>query len=434
MSAGDRSWDHRTVMTRHRRAHRPSSPDRLMRSSDDRIIGGVCGGLGAHLGVDPMVVRLAMVVLTLADGVGILVYLVAWLRLPEAPAGVPIPQRVHQPTAERAIAFGMITLGVLLLVRQVGLLLPGGLVWSVAICAAGFSLVWARTSDEGRERWMDLARSRPGAPIDPARRSRVVVVRAIAGGALLVLGLVFLFATGGLLSVVGKLGLAMVATGVGVALLLGPWIVRLWRDLDGERRQRIRSEERSEMAAHLHDSVLQTLTLIQRHADSPARARMLARRQERELRAWLFDERAPVEGRPEQLVPALEAVVTEIEDRYVVEVALVVVGDCPLDRPVEGLVAAVREAAQNAARHAGVQEVSVYVEVEPEKVTAFVRDRGKGFELSKVEPGRLGVRESIIGRMARHGGKGEVHSRPGEGTEVVVEVARPRAAPRVEAG
>ena len=239
------------------------------------------------------------------------------------------------------------------------------------------------------------------------------------------IGLVFLFASGGLLSFVGKTGLAMVATGVGVAILLGPWIVRLWRDLDGERRGRIRSEERSDMAAHLHDSVLQTLTLIQRHADTPARARMLARRQERELRAWLFDERAPVEGRPDHLVPALESVVTEVEDRHVVEVDLVVVGgDCPLDRALEGLVAALREAAHNAARHAGVQEVSVYVEVEPEKVTAFVRDRGKGFDLSKVEAGRLGVRESIVGRMARHGGRAEVHSTPGDGTEVVLEVAR----------
>jgi signal transduction histidine kinase len=379
-----------------------------------------------------MVVRLAVVVLTFANGVGVLFYLVAWAALPEAGPGMAIPRARQQPTAERAVAFGLITLGLLLLVLQIGLLLPAGLVWSVAICAAGFSLVWARTSDEGRERWMGLARGRSSAPVDSMRNGRVVVARALAGGSLLVLGLAFLLASGGLLKFVGQVGLAMVATGVGVVLLLGPWMVRLWRERDGERRQRIRSEERSDMAAHLHDSVLQTLTLIQRHADTPARARMLARRQERELRAWLFDERAPLEGRPDRLVPALEAVVTEVEDRDVVEVALVVVGDCPLDRPLEGLVAAVREAAHNAARHSGAPEVSVYVEVEPDKVTAFVRDRGKGFELAKVEPGRLGVRESIIGRMARHGGRAEVHSRPGEGTEIMVEVARARSGPRTE--
>jgi signal transduction histidine kinase len=292
--------------------------------------------------------------------------------------------------------------------------------------------VWARTDDEDRARWRGFARGVAGGPVEAAQAGRVVIVRALIGGVLLVLGLALLFASGGVLSVVGQLGLAVLATGVGVGLLLGPWIVRLWRQLSVERRERIRSEERSEMAAHLHDSVLQTLTLIQRHADAPARARMLARRQERELRAWLFDERPPVEGAPSSLLAALEGVVTEVEDQHEVEVDLVVVGDCPLDRRLEALVAAVREAASNAARHAGVEEVAVYVEVERERVTAYVRDRGQGFDLDAVEPGRLGVRESIVGRMARHGGKAEVHSTIGEGTEVVLEVARAKGAVRVE--
>jgi signal transduction histidine kinase len=403
----------------------------LRRSTDDRMVAGVCGGLGAFLGVDPMVVRLAVVVLTLANGVGALVYLAAWLFVPETGQRPVISRPAPRQTSDRAIAFGLITLGVLLLVRQLGLLLPPGLVWSVAVCSVGFALVWARTSDEGRARWLGLARTGATTPAgdhgeseDTAadRRSRIVVLRATVGGALLVVGLALLFASGGFLSVVGQLGLAVVATGVGVALLLGPWIVRLWRDLDKERRQRIRSEERSEMAAHLHDSVLQTLTLIQRHADAPARARMLARRQERELRAWLFDERAPADGAPTTLVAALEGVVTEVEDHHEVEVDLVVVGDCRIDRRVEALVGAVREAAHNAARHSGAEEVSVYVEVEGEKVTAYVRDRGTGFDPDAVAPGRLGVSGSIVGRMARAGGTAEVHSTPGEGTEVVVEI------------
>ena len=201
--------------------------------------------------------------------------------------------------------------------------------------------------------------------------------------------------------------------------------MRLWRDLGVERRERIRSEERSEIAAHLHDSVLQTLALIQR-ADAPGRARTLARRQERELRAWLFDERPPdaTVGSPTSIGTALERVVTDVEDAHDVEVDLVVVGECPMEPRLDALVAAVREAAHNAARHAGVAEVSVYVEVEPHRVTAYVRDRGKGFELDAVEPGRVGVRESIIGRMARHGGRAEVHTAPGEGTEVVLEIGR----------
>ncbi|HJR25228.1 MAG TPA: PspC domain-containing protein [Acidimicrobiales bacterium] len=399
----------------------------LTRSSEDRFLGGVCGGLGQQLGVDPTVVRLAVALMTLANGVGFLLYAVAWAVLPEPTPGRPAPPRVR-PTAERAAGFGAITLGVILLMAQIGLVLPEPLVWSIASTAVGFALVWARTSDEERGRWLGLARGRSGAPVDTVSGGRALVLRAIVGGALVVVGLAFLFASGGWLSALGQLGLAVVATGVGVALLLGPWIVRLWREREDERRGRIRSEERSEMAAHLHDSVLQTLTLIQRHADQPARARMLARRQERELRAWLFDERAPAEGRPDSLVAALEGVVTEVEDRHVVEVDLVVVGECPLDRRVEGLVAALREAAHNAARHGGVQEVSVYVEVEGDKLTAFVRDRGKGFDLDEVEPGRLGVRESIIGRMARLGGRAEVHSSKGEGTEVVLEVPLAREA------
>jgi signal transduction histidine kinase/phage shock protein PspC (stress-responsive transcriptional regulator) len=413
----------RTLLRDVRTAERP----------DERLAGGVCEGLGRHLGVDPMVLRLAFVVLGLANGVGVVLYGLLWSLLPnegDGPVGA-VPRPPVRPTADRAFGVGLITLGGTLLVASFGLVVPPGLVWSVAMSAVGFSLVWARTSDEGRARWMGRTRGRTSAPIDSVPRGRVLVLRAVAGGVLLVVGLAVLFASGGLLSLVGQLGLAVVATGVGVALLLGPWMVRLWREREHERRQRIRSEERSEMAAHLHDSVLQTLTLIQRHADeAPGRARMLARRQERELRAWLFDDRAPVDGRPDRLLGALESVVTEVEDRHEVEVDLVVVGDAELDRRLEGLVAAVREATNNAARHAGVEEVSVYVEVEADRVTAYVRDRGKGFDLSAVEPGRLGVSESIIGRMARHGGRAEVHSTPGEGTEVVVEVARPGAESR----
>jgi signal transduction histidine kinase len=305
---------------------------------------------------------------------------------------------------ERKAGLGLLTLGTLLLFGQAGLLLPAGVVWSVALSAIGFGLVWTRTDEEAR--------------------TRGLLLRAAGGGVLLVTGLGLLFASGGVLSTIGGLGLAVLATGVGVTLLLGPWIVRLLRDLGTERRERIRSEERSEIAAHLHDSVLQTLALIQR-ADAPGRARTLARRQERELRAWLFDERPPDgEGTPAALDVALEQVVTDVEDRHDVEVDLVVVGECAMEPRLEALVAAVREAAHNAARHALVTEVSVYVEVEPDRVTAYVRDRGKGFDLDAVEPGRVGVRESIIGRMARHGGRAEVHTAPGEGTEVVLEIGR----------
>jgi signal transduction histidine kinase/phage shock protein PspC (stress-responsive transcriptional regulator) len=378
-------------------------PERLARSSDDRVVGGVCGGLGASLGVDPTVLRLALTVLTLANGGGAALYLLAVGLLPRQPVPtVGAPER--EPTAERAAGVGLVTLGALLLFGHLGLLLPAGIVWPSALSALGFALVWART--------------------DEAHRTRGLLARALGGGILLVVGLGLLFASGGVLSQIGELGVAVLATGLGVSLLLGPWIMRLLRDLSVERRERIRSEERSEIAAHLHDSVLQTLALIQR-ADAPGRAKTLARRQERELRAWLYDERPPDgEGAPATLGAALERVVTDVEDTHDVEVDLVAVGDCPMEPRLDALVAALREAAHNAARHSGAGEVSVYVEVEPERVEAYVRDRGKGFDLDSVEPGRLGVRESIVGRMARHGGKADVHSTLGEGTEVSLEIAR----------
>ena len=394
------------MVSRHRAQidRRLRVPRGLRRSVDDRVVAGVCGGLGAGLGVDATVLRLAVVVLALANGAGVVVYLVALALLP-----APLPpgssaDPALEPTAERAIGVGLLTLGALLVFGRLGLLLPAPVVWAAALAALGFSLVWART--------------------DQPDRTRSLFVRAVGGGLLLVVGLALLFASGGVLSTIGQLGLAVLATGVGVALLLGPWIARLLRELSVERRERIRSEERSEIAAHLHDSVLQTLALIQR-ADGPGRAKTLARRQERELRAWLFDEQAPApDAASMTLAGALQRLVTDVEDRHDVEVDLVTVGDCAIEPRLDAFVAALREAALNAARHAGVEEVSIYVEVGPDRVEGFVRDRGRGFDLAAVEAGRLGIRESIVGRMTRHGGTAEVHSAPGEGTEVALQIGR----------
>ena len=409
MSRRSGPWDHRTTMakpqaTRFRLDERAFRvPRGLVRAGDNRMVAGVAGGTGRYLGVDPMAVRLALVALTFANGIGVVLYLAGWAVLPDEDASAPPPPG-RPVTTERTVGLGLLTLGTVLLLGRAGLALPPGVVWAVVLSAVGFGLVWSQTDEEDR--------------------TRGLLWRAAGGGILLVVGLGALFASGGVLSTIGAVGLVVLATGLGVALLLGPWILRLWRDLATERRERIRSEERSEIAAHLHDSVLQTLALIQR-ADAPGRARTLARRQERELRAWLFDERAPDgDGEVATLAAALERVVTDVEDRHDVAVDLVLVGDCPMDGKLEALLAAVREAAHNAARHAEVPEVSVYVEVEPQRVTAFVRDRGKGFDVAAIEPGRVGVRESIIGRMTRHGGKAEVHTAPGDGTEVVLEVPR----------
>jgi signal transduction histidine kinase len=206
---------------------------------------------------------------------------------------------------------------------------------------------------------------------------------------------------------------------------LGPWIRRLRADLSEERRERIRSEERAEVAAHLHDSVLQTLALIQRNADRPRQLALLARRQERELRSWLYGDRlAMANGHNGTLAAAVDAMVAEVEELHGIEVEVVTVGECAVDARVESLLQAAREAAVNAAKHAGVETVSLYVEAEPDRLSAFVRDRGRGFDTALVSEDRRGIAESIRQRMARNGGSAVITSMPGEGTEVALELKR----------
>lgn len=217
----------------------------------------------------------------------------------------------------------------------------------------------------------------------------------------------------------------------GVALTLAPWLIRLSGDLAYERRERIREQERAEIASHLHDSVLQTLTIIQRQANDPRRVAALARRQERELRSWLYGDDAT--GRsPSDAVTLgamVHAVTDEIEATYEVRVEVVRVGDAQLDDRVTALVAATREALTNAAKHAGVTTVDVYVEVGKDAVEVFVRDRGLGFVLTEVAPDRRGIAESILGRMERVGGSARVTSRPGFGTEVHLRLPGPPTTP-----
>jgi signal transduction histidine kinase len=220
--------------------------------------------------------------------------------------------------------------------------------------------------------------------------------------------------------------LAVLATLAGVAVLTVPWWVRLVRDLGEERRERIRESERAEIAAHLHDSVLQTLALIQRQSDSPREVLRLARGQERELRTWLYGARGYRRGgAPDDptlgagLTEALATAAAEVEDTYALTVRPVVVGgDRLLDDGLRALVLAAREAMVNAAKHAGVDEVSVFVEVEPDEVNVFVRDRGAGFDPGAVPDDRHGLADSVRGRMERHGGTVRLRTRPGEGTEV----------------
>jgi phage shock protein PspC (stress-responsive transcriptional regulator)/signal transduction histidine kinase len=418
-----------------------SLPEGLARDRDDRIVAGVCAGIARWLGVDPTVVRILAVLLTFANGVGLLAYLVAYLVLPEEaevlPPGAEGPtalaagaaegggtkSRGGEPTSQRqnvehAIALACITLGVLLLVKWVSPWFPDHVVWPATVIAGGLGLVWSRAGETDRARWRDTVSRLPGNPLDMLT-GRGVWLRLHFGAFLLIAGIGWFIAANSTFAGLGQIGMAILATTLGLALLLGPWIGGLVGQLRDERRERIRSEERADMAAHLHDSVLQTLALIQRHAESPQQTRSLARRQERELRGWLYDARTPGDA-PATLAAALDRLSDDIESDHAVVVDVVVVGDLPYDEQLDALVAALREAAVNAAKHSGEAEVSVYVEAVDGEVEAFVRDRGKGFERSTVDGDRRGIADSIIGRMARHGGSAKVRSTPGEGTEVVL--------------
>jgi signal transduction histidine kinase/phage shock protein PspC (stress-responsive transcriptional regulator) len=418
-------------------------PPGLARLPDDRVVAGVCAGVARWLGVDPLVVRLATVILTLANGVGAVAYVVAWLVLPEAtdgagPGGAPpgdaggrggIGSRGAgldgRRSAELAVAICCITLGTLVLVRWAVPYFPDQLVWPAAIAAVGAGIVLTRASEADRARWAEAFARFPGNPVEVLRGGRAMWLRLVVGTALLVSGFGLFLVTNEAFSAIGQVGTAILATALGLAVVFAPWIVRLARQVGDERRERIRTEERAEMAAHLHDSVLQTLALIQRHADEPDASRSLARRQERELRAWLYDERSRAEANGgETLSLALDRMTDEVEaDHRGVTVNVVLVGDCPVDPGVDALAKAVREAVVNAAKHSGAPEVSVYAEVADGRVEAFVRDRGRGFDPASVDGDRQGIAQSIVRRMDRHGGEAHVASAPGDGTEVMVAVA-----------
>jgi signal transduction histidine kinase/phage shock protein PspC (stress-responsive transcriptional regulator) len=384
------------------------------------MVAGVAGGLAVRIGVEPVLVRLAFLVLGLAAGAGLVLYGVLWALVPEGE--VRPPTISQQARTEHAAAVGLITVGVLLFVQlAVPGLFPGGLVWPATVAAVGLGITWERTGEAERTRWRGLAARLPANPVD-ALTGRAMAVRAAVGIVLVLVGVGSFLASSRSFDALGQVAITMVVTAAGVALLLGPWILRLARQLGIERRERIRSEERAEVAAHLHDSVLQTLSLIQRTAGSPHETVSLARRQERELRAWLYGDRNPASS---TLGAALDELVSEVESLHEVTVEVVTVGDAELDEPLRALVAAIREAVVNAARHSGTSEVAVYVELDPDATTAYVRDRGIGFDLGAVPDDRRGIADSIVGRLERNGGHAEVRTAPGAGTEVVLSVAGP---------
>ncbi|MGH3853048.1 MAG: PspC domain-containing protein [Pseudonocardiaceae bacterium] len=407
--------------------HRPptrsvAGPPRLRRHRRERVIAGVSSGIAEHLGVPVLWVRVLLVALAGLGGAGLVAYALLWMFVPATDAGVRSPDTARD--RQQAVGLVVLAVGLALGGAALGTAWGGWVTGPLGVALVGAGVVWREADASQRTRWRSGAGLFFGA-------GKVALLRVLAGIALVTSGIVvFLFNQGDLGQVRFAL-LAAAATLVGVAVLTVPWWLRLMRALGEERRARIRTEERAEIAAHLHDSVLQTLALIQQQSDSAREVRRLARGQERELRSWLYGPQGyglTTHASPGVAAAAfaatLHAVAGEVEDTYAVSMQVVVVGDCVLEDPLPALVQASREAMVNAAKHAEIAEVSVYAEVEPGQVHVFVRDRGAGFDPAAVGADRHGLADSIRGRMQRHGGTVTLRTAPGEGTEVQLALAR----------
>ncbi|MGB0120324.1 MAG: PspC domain-containing protein [Solirubrobacterales bacterium] len=422
---------------------------KLKRSADAALLGGVCAGIGDRLDVDPALVRVAWICGTLiTGGLGTIVYGVLWLIIPAAPRARRTAGDGDETSRHAWLigaGFGVVALGLLFVFREVGLWWSDALVWPAVLGAAGAGLLWrqfsgsseseaeggldgtpetrswAASSDSnhptstttptgsGSENARQRGQNRPRRGFGP--------YRGVFGLALVIGAAVLFLYINGAFDRAGNAALLALTVIVVLALVLAPLWARLGRNLGQERAERIRSQERAEVAAHLHDSVLQTLALMQKKSDDPRQVSTLARRQERELRDWLSG-KTGTEAET-SLASALEAAAADVEERHGVPIDAVTVGDRPMEERGGALVAASREAMTNAVRYAGdAGTVRLYAEITDAETKVFVRDRGQGFDLESVPEDRRGVRDSILGRMERNGGSAEVRSSAGEGTEI----------------
>lgn len=421
----------------------PDAPDeppvrKLYRSAEGRMLGGVARGLAGHLGLPVSWVRVAFVAFFMVEGLGALLYAAFWFVVPLGVGGVDAPRGqaepatgvetgtdgrrrvfVRKPDKGQLVALLAMVIGMAVFVDNLQLgRRANAYLWPTLLIGAGVALVWRQADNARRSHWAAVT-----------RRKRVLpIVRGAAGVLLVGVGVSGIVVMQGSARHLGAVLQASLAVLVGIALLAGPYLVRMTQDLSEERLMRIRAQERAEVAAHVHDSVLHTLTLIQRNAELPREVARLARAQERELRAWLYRP----EGRgkdedeePDTLAEAVKATAAEVEDYHGVPVEVVCVGDCPLNERLGAQLQAAREAMVNAAKYGGEGgAVQVFAEVEGNVVFVSVRDRGPGFDLDAVPADRMGVRESIMGRMQRNGGTARLRSAPDGGTEVELTMER----------
>jgi signal transduction histidine kinase len=373
----------------------------IHRRRSERVVAGVAGGIADILGVSDTFVRAAFVSLSMIWGLGLLVYVGFWLASFDSVRD----DETDPVSGQQGIGLGLAFLGLLLLLRTLGWWPSEPLVWIVTALAFGTAALTDRNMPGPLSALIDPSVDHPGR------------IRTVIGVGLLIGGLAVMASSIGPVAELGAVILAVALTGVGLLVAFGPWVRRLANDLGEERRERIRQEERGEMAAHLHDSVLQTLALIQR-TDDPGRMSMLARHQEGELRDWLYGN-LPLDG-VDLVSTALRAMVSRVESDHQTPVELVTVGDHPLDDRTKAVVGAANEALVNAAKHSGAARLSVYLEVTEDLLEIFVTDQGKGFVMDEVADDRKGIEHSIKARAERVGATVSIETEPGEGTEVLI--------------
>jgi signal transduction histidine kinase len=397
----------------------------LRRGRDNCILGGVCGGFATRLGIKERNIRVIFALLTLIFGLGILLYMTFWLVLTRSGEEYSIIQQIFQNRREAQlvlVAF-IATLILIITLQTTGTQTSDGFGWPLLLSGFASFAVWRGASIDERNHLTEFFNSAPliGGAFSKSRKG--FVLRFVVGAALIFVGLHQLHHIGGFW---GSAGSAIVGTAVlviGVLVLFAPWWLQNVRELTSERRERVRIEERARMVAHLHDSVLQTLTLIERAAANESDVVRLARNQERELRQWLFSPETLTDA-PTSFVGLVGAIEHDVENDYGVRVELVTVGDCVPDDRVVTLVAAGREAAINAAKWSEAASVSIFTEVEPTTISIFVRDRGVGFDLDAIPADRQGIALSIRQRMGQLGGETFINTAVGSGTEVQLVMPR----------
>ncbi|QGU03827.1 ATP-binding protein [Corynebacterium comes] len=383
----------------------PYGPDRpgagpypvYLRPRSGRVVAGVAGGLAVHLRVDVFYVRLAFIIGSFLSGLGVAVYAGLWM-FSKASEEVALPPRERELSRSVYLLLALVGGAGFVVSASFVSGLPAVVLVPLLLAGVGAVLAW-QAYDRG---------------LGSGRSNLNIFIGAVLMLAGIVVTIFYAERSGGFAAAI----FAVMLTLAGAAALGVPLVVRLWDSLAEERAAKAASEERAEIASRLHDSVLQTLALIQKRSDDPAEVIRLARGQERELRQWLFDAE---EKSTQSVFAAVETACGEVEDLFGVRIAPVTVGeDTGLTEDTKAVVLAAREAMVNAAKHAGVEKLDVYAEILAGELSIFVRDRGTGFDPADIPADRHGIRDSIEGRMERIGGQARIRSTEGEGTEVSV--------------